>query len=350
METIYFVVVLLVLILSICIDTFAYKISQVRTQRVSNEYRFRFINFLEHKRCFVRYPKRRYKMSVESTINDDNDSAMLLLGNSGNTLQITWERDVAKDILQRANDAKRAQHSAGGDTIPTPYMVAIAGIPGSGKSSSAEIITRIINEISAKSSHSSSANPICVCIPADGYHYNVTTLQELERRTNDTTLIYRRGAPDTFDVTALIQDLERIRYPHHAPDESTNVPPQVALPGFDHAVGDPTIHQHVYDRRQHSILIMEGLYLLYDQHQWDRIKDYFDYSIYIQTHSIDICMQRVKERNVVIPGYTVEEIHRRVDIVDRNNAILIDQASPSRAHHVITSKSSAVESTNPSSS
>ena len=109
------------------------------------------------------------------------------------------------------------------------------------------------------------------------------------------------------------------------------------LPGFDHDVGDPTVHQHIFDRNQHSILIMEGLYLLYDQNQWDQIKDYFDYTIFIQTHSIDTCMERVKERNVCIPGYSVEEIHQRVDMVDRNNAILIVESSPSRAHRTISS-------------
>jgi pantothenate kinase len=322
--------------------------------------------------------KRRHRMSLDNNNNsvsteNESDDTIMLVGSNGNNLRVTWERDVAKDIMQRAHDAKRcaikgrpdtsnAATSTGNQesTIPVPYMVAIAGIPGSGKSSSAEIITRLINEMAAKSiegddtqkkkvdNNHRTSTPICVCIPADGYHYSVKTLLELQVQKNDTTLIYRRGAPDTFDVAALLQDLKRIRYP--SLDDHPNVASeeendssnfhQVKLPGFDHAIGDPTIHQHIYDRNQHSILIMEGLYLLYDQNQWGEVKDFFDYTIYIQTHSIDTCMERVKERNVCIPGYTVEEIYERVDIVDRNNAILIEQASPARAHQIIKSISS----------
>ena len=294
------------------------------------------------------YPFHCLLMSTDPLIaNDSNDHHItVLVGSKGSNLHVTWEREVANDILQRANDAIQSDGR--------PYMVAIAGMPGSGKSSSAEIITHLINQEMS----SQNENDICVCIPADGYHYSVATLQELQIQRNDPTLIYRRGAPDTFDVTALRHDLECIRYPDRRHiineqqqgssgsgtttrmvDPSSSVDRLVRLPGFDHAVGDPTTHQHVYDRSQHSILLMEGLYLLYDQNEWDLVKDYFDHTIYIQTHSIDTCMDRVKERNVCIPGYTVAEIYERVDRVDRNNAILIDQASPSRAHQVIRSSS-----------
>jgi pantothenate kinase len=80
---------------------------------------------------------------------------------------------------------------------------------------------------------------------------------------------------------------------------------------------------------------MEGLYLLYDQYGWDQVQQYFDYTIYIRTNTIDTCMDRVKQRNVCIPGYTIDEIYDRVDRVDRSNAILIDQISPKRAHTII---------------
>ena len=43
----------------------------------------------------------------------------------------------------------------------------------------------------------------------DGYHYS---LQELSKFPNPTDVIYRRGAPDTFNPIALARDLERIAY------------------------------------------------------------------------------------------------------------------------------------------
>jgi pantothenate kinase len=352
MEIIQFVLVLLlVLIYHNCNFRYstAYRIVDLPNQRIRDGNLSRFGTVHQHLRshnCVRLSPSnRRHRMSLDNTSINDSDNTVILVGNNGNNLRITWERSVANNIIQRANDASLVDATRNlGSTIPVPYMVAIAGIPGSGKSSSAEIITRLINEMSSKrgAGGTSKNSDVCVCIPADGYHYSVATLLELQEQKSDTTLIYRRGAPDTFDVAALIQDLERIRYPNNeSADADDSLKIQVKLPGFDHAVGDPTIHQHIYDRKQHSILIMEGLYLLYDQNQWDRIKDYFDYTIYIQTHSIDTCMERVKERNVCIPGYTVEEIYQRVDIVDRNNAILIDQASPARAHRTIRSITSA---------
>jgi pantothenate kinase len=245
----------------------------------------------------------------ESRSSSNHDIAVptTIVGPNGRPLRVTWEVAVARDLAQRATRASQRR----------PYMVAVAGIPGSGKSSSAEILTHLINQ---------EANAeICVCLPADGYHYTKERLAQLQVATGDDSLTYRRGAPDTFDVAALLRDLHRIREGDVA----------VELPGFDHAVGDPTFEQHVYAPRQHSIVLMEGLYLLHDQQDWQDVQQYFDYTIYIQTSTVEESMARVKERNVCIPGYTPEEISARVDAVDRRNAMLIEASSPSRASLVI---------------
>jgi pantothenate kinase len=297
-----------------------------------------------------------------NVINNDIDNSKFIIGQNGNILIITWEYNIAMDIIQRAIQHEQKEQESNHHHQRRPYMVAIAGIPGSGKSSSSEIITLLINQNydtimkeqqqqqqeskKEKTNQSSSPNSvendnddpsntdnnnICVCIPADGYHYSMEELNKLQQTTNDTTLIYRRGAPDTFNVPALIQDLQKIR--NECIDNDNMI---VSLPGFDHAIGDPMMNQHIYNRQQHNIVIIEGLYLLYNQYDWEYIQTYFDFTIYIQTHSIDLCMERLKQRNVCIPGYTVEEIYHRVDAVDRQNAILIDQISPFRAQYVIT--------------
>jgi len=51
----------------------------------------------------------------------------------------------------------------------------------------------------------------CATIPMDGYHYS---LEELSKFLNPADAIYRRGAPDTFNVMALARDLERIAFGH----------------------------------------------------------------------------------------------------------------------------------------
>ena len=137
--------------------------------------------------------------------------------------------------------------------------------------------------------------PNAIVMPMDGYHYS---LDKLRRMENSQDVVYRRGAPDTFDPCSLKQDLKRILYGN----EST-----VSIPGFDHAIGDPEPDQHTYIRGQHNIVICEGIYLLHDSDGWEDVKNYLDYSIYIQAE-IDTCINRLKERNKCIPGYTDEEI------------------------------------------
>jgi hypothetical protein len=162
------------------------------------------------------------------------DAPTTFVTSNGNTLQVTWETKIATEILQRAtshqqqlvntinvNDISVATTplQAHVQSRHIPFMVAIAGVPGSGKSSSAEIITQYINQAMSRNTTATATATAttaitsgrCVCIPADGYHYSLETLQSLQQRNNDTTMIYRRGAPDTFDVSALIHDLQHIR-------------------------------------------------------------------------------------------------------------------------------------------
>ena len=62
-------------------------------------------------------------------------------------------------------------------------LIAIAGPPGSGKSTVAEIVTDLMNENLMKTS----------LLPMDGFHLDNKTLE----REN---LFDRKGAPETFDV------------------------------------------------------------------------------------------------------------------------------------------------------
>lgn len=163
-------------------------------------------------------------------------------------------------------------------------------------------------------------------MPMDGYHY---PLKELRQMDNPDDKVYRRGAPDTFDPYKLKSDLTRILFG----DETT-----ISIPGFDHARGDPQPDQHTFIRGEHNIVICEGIYLLHDSDGWDDVKKFMDYSIYIQA-GIDTCVNRLKERNKCIPGYTEEEIEIRCEIVDRRNA---DLAQYSQKHADLVVKSGAI--------
>jgi pantothenate kinase len=230
-------------------------------------------------------------------------------GTRMNNLSMTWEAYVAEEIQKHCPPVPNASRGRGNHR--RPYMVAIVGVPGSGKTSSARILSCLCGEERT------------LDIPFDGYHYPLATLR-IQQDPN--AVVYRRGAPDTFDSELLLRDLRRIRYG----DEAT-----VALPGFDHAAGDPQPDQHVFVRDRHDIVITEGLYLLHDADGWSTIQDYFDLKVYIDA-DLEACMDRLKIRNQCIPGYTADEIAERVDAVDRVNAHTVIRTK-SRADLVVKS-------------
>ena len=225
----------------------------------------------------------------------------------------TWEPNAAEAIVERWL-LSSSSHTPG-DCIP--FLVALVGIPGSGKSTSAILLAE---ELAARA-HSP------FVMPHDGYHY---PLADLDNFPNPKDAIYRRGAPDTFDAAALLRDIKRLK----SVKETT-----IQLPGFDHAKGDPEYNAHIFERERHDIVICEGLYLLHDGDGWQEIRNLFDFCIFIES-DIDDCIERLKIRNAVIPGYTTEELILRCDAVDRVNAMTVQKSRP-RADLLVSSHLSA---------
>jgi pantothenate kinase len=196
--------------------------------------------------------------------------------------------------------AKKVVDSVRSGLQRLPYMIALVGIPGGGKSVSAFMLANLLEE-----------NGISTMVmPHDGYHW---PLDYLRTFPDAQDVIYRRGAPDTFDPHSLLRDLKRIR------DGNEDL---IKLPAFDHARADPEPDTHVFDRHRQQVVLCEGLYLLHNSDGWEEIADMFDLRIFMNS-DIDQCMERVKIRNQCIPGYTVEEIIERVDKVDRINALTV---------------------------
>ena len=204
------------------------------------------------------------------------------------------------------------------DEPQRPFLIGVVGIPGSGKSTSAGILKRHLEKEYGT-----------MVLPMDGYHLSKA---DLAKFPDPEAALYRRGAPDTFDVEAFLMDLCRIKY------GSEN---KIGLPDWDHAVGDPIPNGHLFDRSKHDIVIVEGLYLLHDGDGWESAKDFFNLTIGIHAN-IDQCVSRLKVRNRVIPGYTPEEIDIRCERIDRANAVIV-QKSETRANYLVQSLTSQRE-------
>eukprot|EP00567_Pseudictyota_dubia_P011180 CAMPEP_0197434892 /NCGR_PEP_ID=MMETSP1175-20131217/2544_1 /TAXON_ID=1003142 /ORGANISM="Triceratium dubium, Strain CCMP147" /LENGTH=418 /DNA_ID=CAMNT_0042963755 /DNA_START=122 /DNA_END=1378 /DNA_ORIENTATION=- len=230
-------------------------------------------------------------------------------GKIASNLVVTWEPAVAEilDRMQRLSNPSR------------PFLVGLVGIPGSGKSTCAEIVTTLVGGMD-----DGYDDDHAIVMPMDGYHI---PLQRLAESDDAADLIYRRGAPDTFEPASLFDKLNEIAYG----DSET-----VTLPGFDHSQGDPVPNQHTFTRSKNKIVIVEGIYLLHDSDGWEVMKRLFDWTIYIDA-DVDTCIERLKIRNKCIPGYTPEEIETRCDVVDRKNAELSRDSARKYASQIVKS-------------
>lgn len=74
-------------------------------------------------------------------------------------------------------------------------ILAIAGVPGSGKSTVARLLQQALPDCS-------------VLVPMDGFHLANKELERLGRKE-------RKGAPDTFDVKGYLALLQRLRNQKH---------------------------------------------------------------------------------------------------------------------------------------
>ena len=145
--------------------------------------------------------------------------------------QVSWEPRLAMRIAEEVGEKGVV------DSNGVPYLLAIVGVPGSGKSVSALLIQNELEKIGINA----------MIMPHDGYHY---PLNYLKTFPDSDDLIYRRGAPDTFDSQALLRDLRRVK---EGEEEI------IKLPAFDHFNGDPEPDMHIFDRAQHRVVICEGL-------------------------------------------------------------------------------------------
>ena len=181
------------------------------------------------------------------------------------------------------------------DRRPAPWLVAIAGIPGAGKTTvAADVASRI---------------PGAAVIPMDGYH--------LPRAVLSADGLARRGAPDTFDPDALREDLTKLLRNG-----------QGVFPAFDHAVKDPQAGAIVIPAGV-PLVIVEGLYLLLGA--WG-LSPLFDFTIFLDC-DLDLAMNRVAARHLQCGlAATAAEARHRADTNDHRNALaILADGCPTRA-------------------
>ncbi|KAH8685631.1 P-loop containing nucleoside triphosphate hydrolase protein [Tricladium varicosporioides] len=131
-------------------------------------------------------------------------------------------------------------------------LIAISGIPGSGKTTLAKEVAARLNALST------TATPIAAFIPMDGYHLSRAQLSSMP----DPILAHnRRGAAFTFDGSAFLSLVKTIRIPL----SPTSLP--LYAPSFDHAIKDP-VPNDIPILPTSRVIVFEGNYLSLDKEPW----------------------------------------------------------------------------------
>lgn len=173
-------------------------------------------------------------------------------------------------------------------------ILAIAGAPGSGKSTIARLLHQALPDRS-------------VLVPMDGFHLANKELERLGRKE-------RKGAPDTFDVKGYQVLLQRLKNQTH--DEI------IYAPEFDRNI-EEAIAGSIPVFPETRLVITEGNYLCLAHGSWKSLVDLFDETWFIRTSQQER-RQRLIKRHCYF-GRSLEAAKAWVDHTDEPNAQFIEQ-------------------------
>lgn len=197
-------------------------------------------------------------------------------------------------------------------------LVAVAGPPGSGKTT---IATHIVNSLNGDNTQpvvdgDRLASISAISVSVDGFHY---TRRHLDSLPNREEAHLRRGAPWTFDIDAIIRLVEDLKASATVPVNGRSV---INAPSFDHALKDP-VADDIHIDVETEIIILEGNYLLLDITKWKEISELVDVTVFVDV-DVECARARVAKRHVVAGiEDTFEKGLARFDANDALNGDLI---------------------------
>lgn len=175
-------------------------------------------------------------------------------------------------------------------------LVAIAGAPGSGKSTIAKALCERLTSMGQSTG----------LVAMDGFHLDNAILDQLGLRS-------RKGSPDTFDVAGFVHMVDRLSKGE-----------QVYAPKFDRSLDISIGCAEAIDANV-STVVIEGNYLLLNRPVWKSLADKWTYSIYLDV-PIPALSDRLLERWLE-QGLNRGEALTKIERNDLPNARLIQDHS-----------------------
>lgn len=178
-------------------------------------------------------------------------------------------------------------------------ILAVAGAPGSGKSSLASGLVDTLNAEAAGTA---------AILPLDGFHLDDEVLIARGDRA-------RKGAPHTFDVGGFGATLERLR---------SNEEAEVAVPRFDREIEIARAGARIIPKET-RLIVVEGNYLLLGHAPWGAFHRRYNYTAFIDV-PFDELERRLRLR-WEDHGLTADEIEAKLEQNDLPNARTVVEES-----------------------
>jgi pantothenate kinase len=257
-------------------------------------------------------PRRTAKPSLPTEYRTDQEIQFSDI-DAGNIIHNSWQVQSPFCLTYHMDYnyglmASRARYVHALERQITPakrVVIALAGPPGSGKSTAAQRVVDLLNQ--------NQEEPWVQLLPMDGFHYSQ---QVLDTFPNKIEAYARRGADWTFDAAELLKFVRTLR------ESDTNSTEVINAPGFDHASKDPTLDAIAIGPRI-SLVILEGSWLLLDLEPWKEISSLVDDTWFIDVDP-KLARTRIAQRHVQA-GIERDMIHAlaRADTNDMINGARI---------------------------
>lgn len=223
--------------------------------------------------------------------------------------------DVESRLLPLAIAVRQWQRTA-----QRRLFFGVVGGAGTGKTILSVLLCRVLRALEGRE--------IAVSVSMDGYHFPNVYLDSHTGREDGKEVCLReiKGRPSTFEVAALVADLQRLR--SRLGEEN-----EIRIPVYDRRRHDP-VPGALAVQPHHRIVIVEGLHLIRPEPGWNEVKDGLDFCLLLEL-PLAACRRRVVSRKVA-GGRSPDDALAHFERVDRPTIVeLQEPACRNRADLVI---------------
>jgi pantothenate kinase len=222
------------------------------------------------------------------------------------------EADMKSTLFYTARTLEQALYPLAGnlerdyrESSSRPFIVGLAGPPGSGKSALAAVLRTLLKE----------KGLTAIVLPMDGFHRKNEELHSthIRLRGGEATLLSIKGAKETYDVENLVKNILQLREGSLA-----------HWPLYSRTLHEP-VERGIPLPDAEVLYIIEGNYLLLDMEPWKGLLPLFDRKILISARERNLRRRLIRRK--MRGGYRRRDAARHFRRSDRRNIREVSECS-----------------------